>query len=114
LRYVRASGRLPDIGKYREDYTKLFKLIIKNGKALEVNTSPYRKGINDTMPERELLSLYKSLGGTKLTVGSDAHSEEEVGDGIETAIATLADIGFETVTLFDNNGERQIPIAEMM
>ena len=114
LRYVKACGRKVDLEKYKERFGELFKLIIKNGKALEVNTSPYRKGIADTMPERELLELYRSMGGTRITLGSDAHTADGVGDGILEAAATLNELGFEAVTLFDPNGEKEIPITDII
>ena len=114
LRYVKAFGRNFDIEKHHESFEKLLKLIIKNGKALEVNTSPYRKGIADTMPERELLELYRKLGGTRITLGSDAHTADGVGDGILEAATTLKDLGFESVTLFGANEEKQIPITDIV
>ena len=114
LRYVKAFGRNFDIEKHREGFEKLLKLIIKNGKALEVNTSPYRKGIADTMPERELLETYRKLGGTRITLGSDAHTADGVGDGILEAATTLKELGFESVTLFSANAEKQIPITDIV
>lgn len=114
LRYVRSHGRKVDVSKYAEGFSKLFKLIIDSGKALEVNTSPYRKGIADTMPERELLQLYKELGGRRITLGSDAHTAEGVGDGISEAAVTLKELGFEFVTVYGANGEEQIPLTSII
>ena len=113
LRYIKAHGREADIGKFYSRFSELFGIIIENGKALEVNTSPYRKGIADTMPEKELLELYRGLGGTKITLGSDAHTAEGVGDGISEAAVTLKEIGFDSVTLFTADGEKQFPITKI-
>ena len=114
LRYMKAHGKNPDIKRFEPQLTELLGLIIESGKALEVNTSPYRKGIADTMPEREILELYKKLGGSKLTIGSDAHTPEGVGDGISEAVITLRELGFDSVTLFDSYGEKQIPITNII
>ena len=114
LRYIKAHGRTPDPGKWKKDFKALLELIIKNGKALEVNTSPYRKGVLDTMPEKELLVLYRELGGTRITLGSDAHTPDGVGDGITEAAVTLKEIGFHYVTLFTSTGEKQIPLTDII
>ena len=113
LRYAKAQGKTADLNKWKNGFERLFSLIIENGKALEVNTSPYRKGIADTMPEKELLALYKKMGGERITLGSDAHIADGVGDGITEAAATLKELGFEYVTLFTANGEKQIPITDI-
>ena len=117
LRYVKAVGRNFDIEKHQARFEELLKLIIKNGKALEVNTSPYRKGIADTMPEKQLLETYRRLGGARITLGSDAHTAEGVGDGIYEAAATLKKLGFESVTIFGSFGskrEKQISITDII
>lgn len=114
LRYAKAHGRMPELKKWESGFEQLFSLIIENGKALEVNTSPYRKGIADTMPERELLTMYKKMGGERITLGSDAHTADGVGDGITEAAATLMELGFKYVTLFTANGESQLPISDIL
>ena len=66
------------------------------------------------MPERELLETYRKLGGTRITLGSDAHTADGVGDGILEAATTLMELGFESVTLFSANAEKQIPITDIV
>lgn len=114
LRYMKAHGKSPDIGRLKGCFEELLGLLIENGKALEVNTSPYRKGIADTMPEKELLELYRKMGGTRITLGSDAHTADGVCDGIPEATLTLRELGFEFVTFFSSEGEKQIPITEII
>ena len=53
--------------------------MIKNDIALEINFSSLRKGLNETMPKREVVKMYKDLGGKKITLGSDAHRLSEIG-----------------------------------
>lgn len=60
----------------------LYKLIQKNI-ALEINTSSLRKGLDEYMPSINIVDRYLELGGKKLTIGSDAHSGEELGMGFD-------------------------------
>jgi len=42
------------------------------------------------MPDRELLNIYQSVGGVKVTVGSDTHSLEELAKGYDYANNLIA------------------------
>ncbi|MEF2782342.1 MAG: histidinol-phosphatase HisJ family protein [Clostridium sp.] len=57
--------------------------VINDKKGIEVNTSSYRYGIKGTTPSIEILKLYKQLGGTIITIGSDSHKPEHLGFHIE-------------------------------
>ena len=54
------------------------------------------------------------MGGDRITLGSDAHTAEGVGDGILESASMLCEMGFENITLFCENGEKQIPIAQIL
>lgn len=56
--------------------------------------------MNRLLPSRDILELYKQMGGEIITVGSDAHRPERVGDRIDEAYDLLKDIGFNYVTTF--------------
>ena len=61
------------ISKYEEYLKEVFKNLVKNNKALEINTK-VQEVINDDNHVKYLLNLYKKMGGTKVTLSSDAHS----------------------------------------
>jgi histidinol-phosphatase (PHP family) len=52
------------------------------------------------MPSRQILKLYKDLGGKIITIGSDGHTTRYVGDHFEDAVDILKDIGFTHVAGF--------------
>ena len=54
------------------------KAVLKSGGILEINTSPLRKGCEETAPGKKILDLYAKAGGTRLTIGSDAHFTEDI------------------------------------
>jgi len=57
---------------------EIFNGMVKKNICLEINTSSLRKGVPESMPDKEILSVYKSCGGKYITIGSDAHSAGEL------------------------------------
>ncbi|MBR0419109.1 MAG: histidinol-phosphatase HisJ family protein [Erysipelotrichaceae bacterium] len=82
---------------------EILKTAIADGKGIEVNTSSWHYGLKDTQPSRDILRLYKDLGGKIITIGSDAHSTTYIGDHIDDTRRILKDeIGFEQFCTFDH------------
>lgn len=70
-RYI---GTLYDYGAVEDQIDEILKLLINNGKGLEINTSSFKYGTGTWLPRRSILSRYLNLGGEILTFGSDAHN----------------------------------------
>jgi histidinol-phosphatase (PHP family) len=68
--------------------------LVEQDIALEINTSPLRKGLTECSPDYDILQRYRSLGGTRVTVGSDAHRVSDVGKGLSYAAGLLQRAGF--------------------
>ncbi len=109
--------RIQGIYKIDFDYSRiksatdyLLKTMIKNEKALEVNTSGLRQMMKRTMPDINIIKRYKELGGQLITIGSDAHSAQECGNGISEAIKILKDCGFDKFNFFINREPMEITI----
>lgn len=81
--------------------TEILKTVIADGKGIEFNTSYHRYGLSDTTPSLEILQLYKELGGTVLTIGSDSHRPEHLGSYLDEAKAILKEVGFEHFCTFE-------------
>ncbi len=94
-RYLSASGVQFDFHKYSDRFKSIFKKLIGKNIALEVNTSGLRRG-DITMPGGELLALYRECGGELITIGSDAHSADDIGKGIEESADMLRRLGFKS------------------
>ncbi|MDK2835809.1 MAG: histidinol-phosphatase family [Thermosediminibacterales bacterium] len=67
----------------------IFKEMARKGMGLEINTSSRRRGLKEFHPSREIISLAAKAGIKVFTVGSDAHSLDELGDNIEEALTLL-------------------------
>lgn len=74
--------------------------VISDGKGIEINTSSRRYGLSDSMPSTELLRLYRDLGGSIVTIGSDSHSPEHLGRGLQEAKDQLSALGFRNFCTF--------------
>lgn len=73
---------------------EILKIVIADGKGIELNTSCHRYGLKDTTPSVKLLKLYRDLGGSILTLGSDSHKPEHLGTYIKDGKKILKDLGF--------------------
>ncbi|MGL5979146.1 MAG: histidinol-phosphatase HisJ family protein [Erysipelotrichaceae bacterium] len=80
---------------------KILKQVIADGKGIELNTSSIRYGLDDLMPSRAILSLYRELGGRVITIGSDSHSPEQLGAHIAYGKTELKKLGFTTYCSFE-------------
>lgn len=60
---------------------------------IEINTSALRRGFTEPYPSKRLLEMAKSCGVSVNSVGSDAHSAEEVGRDLETAYRLIDECG---------------------
>ena len=88
--------------KVKDLIAEILRTAIADGKGIEINTSSWHYGLKVTQPSRDILKLYKDLGGKIITIGSDAHNTSYLGDHIEEARKILRDeIGFEQFCTFD-------------
>ncbi|MBO4281061.1 MAG: histidinol-phosphatase HisJ family protein [Lachnospiraceae bacterium] len=103
LRYV-PEGVTIDMAKYEYLTDRILKELIKRGKCLEINTSRLARG-GALNPSEALLSRYLELGGTSVTIGSDAHIPERVGGKFDEVAVILRGIGFKEYSVFRKRKE---------
>jgi histidinol-phosphatase (PHP family) len=86
--------RTVDLSYYKDRLIKIFKIMINNDIALEVNTSGLRDAYNlgTTMPSHDIIKLYKQTGGKLITFGSDSHTDETLGYGFEKVQQDLSQL----------------------
>lgn len=85
-------GNLPyTIKEYGELTEEIFRCMIHKGIGLEVNTSGIRLS-GRPLPPLEFVRQYAEMGGEIITVGSDAHRPEHVGNYIRETLKALGDI----------------------
>lgn len=87
--------------KVKPIVAEILKIVIADGKGIEINTSSHRYGMKDSMPSTELLTLYRDLGGEIVTIGSDSHSPGQLGSYIPEATEQLKSLGFSYLCTYE-------------
>ena len=101
LRYIEGdNGIKVDMKPYEEIIRESLKLIIQNGKGIEINTSGLRQKYGKTFPDYEWVKIYRELGGEILSLGSDSHCPEDIGKGIADGAEIALQAGFEYLCYF--------------
>ncbi|MBQ8781697.1 MAG: histidinol-phosphatase HisJ family protein [Oscillospiraceae bacterium] len=101
LRYIKLRGKIDlDLKRFEDVIAESLRLLAQNGKALEINTSGYRQGYGDSFPSLNYVSLFRDLGGELITIGSDAHTVEDLGSCIEKGVQTAYNAGFRRLCYF--------------
>lgn len=87
--------------KIKKKITEILKIVISDGKGIELNTSSKRYGLSDSTPCRDILTLYYNLGGNIITIGSDSHKPEHLEAYIQEGKELLRSIGFTQYCTFE-------------
>ena len=93
--------------KIRDKIAEILKIVIADDKGIELNTSSVRykihnaQGEHELTPSKEILALYKELGGRIITVGSDSHKPEHLGAYIAEQSQELKKLGFKEICTFE-------------
>ncbi len=111
LRYIyqRENIRV-DLSEYNQIIDLILTELVKNEKALEINTSGLFMDIGETLPTADILSRFRELGGKYVTVGSDSHYYDKVCNGIAEGYDILKQCGFDHFTIFRKRKPVLIPI----
>ena len=98
---ARYSHDMADFKDYGDIVEEILKMIIYDGKGIELNTSSFRYKMSCTCPSEEILQMYRELGGEILTMGSDAHTPDKLTDHFDYAAEYLQSLGFKYLASFN-------------
>ncbi len=85
---------------YAEVIDEILRVLIENGKCLELNTSGFKYGLPYAHPCPEVLKRYRELGGELITVGADGHKPEHIAYDFHKVEGILRGCGFTYYTEF--------------
>lgn len=85
---------------YMDIIDEILKTLIQKGKGIEVNTSGYRDRLTCGFPTFDIVQRYYDLGGRIITVGTDSHTSDRVGEHVDDVIKKYQEIGFNDVSTF--------------
>ncbi|NIM95119.1 MAG: histidinol-phosphatase HisJ family protein [Anaerolineales bacterium] len=69
--------------------------------ALEINTITLRRPVNETSPSLKILEWFREEGGRWITLGSDAHTPEEVAKDVDLALKLVRNAGYSLLAQFN-------------
>ncbi|MGN0506537.1 MAG: histidinol-phosphatase HisJ family protein [Lachnospiraceae bacterium] len=112
IRYIPAFAGTKDYryADYREVIDEILRFLVKNEKALEINTKGLAAGLDSFHPMPEVLSRYRELGGTLLTIGSDAHCPAAIASEYEKTRELLLSRGFTSYCVFTDRKPELMPL----
>lgn len=100
-RYIKpALGQDIDISAYDDIIEDSFKKLIDKGKGIEINTSGLRQDYGKTFPDIKYIKLFRQLGGEIISLGSDAHTVKDLGEGINKGAKLALEAGFKNICYF--------------
>ena len=93
-----------DYATFKDQIDHVLKIIIERGKILELNTRRLksRRGLKELVP---IYAQYKNLGGKYITIGSDAHRVEAVGNYFNLAAELARELDLKIVTFCERRLE---------
>ena len=96
---------------YADIFDTIFRYLIENGKGLEINTKSCTgsKGRKTTV-DHNILLRYREMGGEIISLGSDSHDAENVGDNFEVSAAMLRSLGFRWTSHYEKRQLVQLPL----
>lgn len=100
-RYFDDFSYIPPLKEYYDYVESMLKILIQNGKGIEINTAGLRYGLDYFHPKHDILKLYRDLGGEIITLGSDAHTPENIGHKHDFVKEKLKNLGFKYIHFFD-------------
>lgn len=89
---------------------EILKLIKENDLCIEINTSGLRQKINEIYPSEKILKMIHDYK-IPLTLGSDAHTPDDVGRDFDIALALIERYGDGKISIFEKRRRSEIKIS---
>ena len=105
---LKTMGHIPDLG-VTPLVEETVRVLAESNVAIELNTSGWRKSIEDCYPNAEWLALC-CRHGVPVTLGSDSHDPAHVGYRFDDAVALLREVGYRELATFERRKRRMVPL----
>ncbi len=92
--------------EYQDVLDEILGYLIKNDKALEVNTGGYKYGLGAPNPGHNVIKRYKEMGGDLITIGADAHKPEYLAYNFDKVKQLLGFVGYKYYVIYENRKPR--------
>ncbi len=92
-RYTQRYFGTYDIHSHADLVQEILQVCLEANLIPELNLSSWRQSLHDPMPPGWVIAEYARLGGRSMTIGSDAHKPENVGQGLAEGAELLKQNG---------------------
>jgi histidinol-phosphatase (PHP family) len=89
-RYAESQRSELDDSYHKEKVKRILKRIMEERTYLEINSKGLREGHGEPIPTRKTVNEYIEDGGRLVSIGSDAHSVKELGNGVKEILDYLS------------------------
>ncbi len=110
LRVMRHNDYIPSFDHYMDRVEAVLSECISRGYALELNAAGLSGWQKKPGPPENVLYEYRRMGGKRISIGSDSHSLDNVGRGVEECIMNAKKAGFTDVTVFRSRRPEQVSL----
>ena len=104
---------LPTFEKYGIEVLEAIDSMKSCGVGFEINSAGFRHNIDDFYPIEGFLKAAQQSGIETVTIGSDSHSVDQLGIGLEEAVKRLRDTGYSNVSTFFGRKTQRIGLDEL-
>ena len=111
VRYGQNRNKDYSYKKYGKYIEPILEHLIKNDIALEINAGGYRNGLGEPNPCKEIILRYKELGGSLITIGSDAHTTASLSYDFPRMESLLLECGFKEYAVFEGRKCELYPLG---
>jgi histidinol-phosphatase (PHP family) len=101
VRYGPNKDKFYTYERYQDIFEQILKQLVESGIGLEVNTGGIKSGLAALHPLPAILKRYRELGGEIITIGSDAHTPDRLGEHFDLAAELLTSLGYRYYTIFE-------------
>ena len=108
-RYTQRFFGTCEVSRFGDLLDEILRTCIAADLIPEVNTSTLRQNLDEPMPGADTVARYAALGGTAMSIGSDAHHVASVGADFDRAVAMLRASGIDHAAVFKNRDRHMIP-----
>ena len=100
-RYAPYNDRYVYYREFEDHIDAILKYLTENGKFLEINTKSYNPNdAHHTVLDTDIIKRYAELGGDAVSLGSDAHNTDRIGEGFAKYAAILKGCGIRYACRF--------------
>ena len=110
LRVMQHGEYIPSFDHYMDRVQQVLRSCIDHGYAFELNAAGLRGWQKKVGPPQNILYEYRRMGGARISIGSDSHTLDTVGQGVDDCARNARDAGFTEVTVFRARRPVQIPL----